>query len=71
MAQLRVKKQKTAELKYLEANKQQTQYRLTYLESSRLQKRHDWRFQGQRNAWKVNVRFLRIINKEITRAWCI
>ena len=30
--QLRVKVQKTAELTYLEANKRQTKYRVTYLE---------------------------------------
>ena len=33
LLQLQVKVKKIAELTYLEANKQQTKYRLTYLES--------------------------------------
>ena len=63
--------QKTAQLTYLEANKQQTKYRVTYPEPWKLQKRSDWCFQGQRNAWKVNGRFLGIINKEIKGTSCI
>ena len=50
LIQSQFKVQKTPELKYLEANKQQTQYRLIYLECSKLQKGYDCRFQDQRNA---------------------
>ena len=50
LMQLRIKVQKIAELTYLEANKQQTKYRLTYLESWKLQRTYDWCFQGQSNA---------------------
>ena len=35
MMQLQIKLQKTAEIKYLEGNKQQTRYCLTYLEISK------------------------------------
>ena len=39
--QLQAKLQKTAGKTYLEANKQQTKYRLTYLEVSKEEKRYD------------------------------
>ena len=39
--QLQIKPQKTAEITYLEANKQQTRYRLTYLDVSKEDQRYD------------------------------
>ena len=39
--QLQAKLQKTAGKTYLKANKQQTRYRLTYLEVSKEEKRYD------------------------------
>ena len=38
--QLQVKLQKTAEITYLEENKQQTMHRLTYLEASNSEQRY-------------------------------
>ena len=38
--QLQVKRKKTAEITYLEANKQKTTYRLTYLELSKFQQKY-------------------------------
>ena len=40
-------------------------YRLTYLGVPKKEQRYNSCFEGQRAAWKVNVTFLAVINKEI------
>ena len=65
LMQLQIKPQKTAEITYLEENKQETRCDLTYLEVSKWEKRYYWCFEDQRTGWNLNVTFLVVINKKI------
>ena len=49
---------------YLEANKQQTNYRLTYFEVSKMEKRYGGCFEVQIIASKINGTFSVITNKQ-------
>ena len=62
---------KTVQKWYLEVNKQQRIYRLTYLEVSKLEEGYGWRFENQSTAWKLNERLLGVINKQVRYASCI
>ena len=44
---------------------------LKTLKGLEVKERYDWCFESQRTAWKVNVTFLAIIDKESRCAWCI
>ena len=67
----KVKCHKTAKTTYLEANKQQTRYRLSYLEVSKLEKGYGWCFEMQTTAWKLIETFSEVINKQVRCASCI
>ena len=56
---------KTVEKPYLEANKQQRRYRLTYLDVLKLEEEYGWCFEGQSTAWKLIEAFLGVINKQV------
>ena len=56
---------------YLKPNREGTRYVLTYLEISKEEQMYDWCFEGESTAWKVNVTFLMVINKETTCLWRI
>ena len=71
LIQLQVKLEKTAEITYLDGNKQQARYRLTYLKILNKEERYYCCFEGQRTGGKVNVTFLAVINKKVRSAVCI
>ena len=60
--QLQVKLEKTEEIMFLKANKEQTRYRLIYLHASKSKKRYDWCFERKMTEWKGNVTFLAVKN---------
>ena len=55
---------KTEEIRYFQANKQQTRYRLTYLEVWKLEQRYGWCFEGQSKTPKFNGTFSALKNKQ-------
>ena len=63
LLQLQVKLQKTEQIAYLEERKEQTRYRLTYLDVSKSKKSYDWYLEGQMTAWKESVTFLAVKKK--------
>ena len=67
----KLKCQKTIQIIYLQAHKQQTKYRITYLMFSRLEQGYNWCFECQTTAWKLIETFLGVINKQVRCALCI
>ena len=67
----KLKCHKTAEITYLEANKQQAVYHLTYLEVSKLEQKYGWCVEAQTTAWNLNGTFLAVISKQVRCASCI
>ena len=66
----KLKCHKTVEKTYLEQNKQQRRYRLTYLDVSKLEQRYGSCFERQTTAWKLIETFLGVINKQVRRVSC-
>ena len=60
LMELQFKLQKTAQITYLEANKQQRRCCVTYLDVSKYEESCDECFEGHRIAGKLNVTFLAI-----------
>ena len=69
--QLQLEVKETGEATYLVSKKQQTKYRVTYLEVWKWENKSDWCFECQRTAWKVNVTVLEVVNQEKGCAWYI
>ena len=61
---MRLKCLKRAEITYLQADKQQTRYRLTYLEVSKLQQSYGGCFEDHTTTPKVNGTFSAVKNKQ-------
>ena len=51
---------------HLEANKQQTSYRLIHLVVLKLEQGYGWCFEGQTTAWKFIETFLGVRNKQVS-----
>ena len=69
--QLKVKMPKTAQIRNLEASKQERKYRLKYLDVSNLQQEYGWCFEHQTTTWKLIETFLGVINKQGRCGLCI
>ena len=80
----KLKCHKTAEITYLEANKQQRRYRLTYLEVSKLEQRYGWCFlrlkcnnpsahdvfRDRNSRMKVRLTYLQVWKLGKSYGWC-
>ena len=67
----KLKCHKTTQITYLQENKQQTRYRITYLQVLRLEQGYGWCFERQTTAWKLIETFLGVINKQVRCTSCI
>ena len=69
--QLQIKTPKTAKITYLEGNKQQRRYRLTYSDVSKLKQGNGWCFEDQTTGSKLTETFFVALNEQVMSASCI